>query len=126
MEATVQSRFQLSLPLIFLSLCILLTNIANGVYIGLAIQRSAAFQYFGLMGQLWALGWWITDDNKKFGLTWVSNLEILLYFLNWIVIPVYLFRTRGWKAFLILGGFIVLYIWFYFLGVIIGILVKGL
>ena len=120
-----QSKFRFSLPVIFLFLCFLLTNVASGVYTGLAIQPSSAFQFFSLIGQLWALGWWMTDDNKKFGLPWVSNLEILLYSLNWIVIPVYLFRTRGWKAFLILGGFIVLYIWFYFLGVIIGAIVKG-
>jgi len=52
-----------------------------------------------------AVAGWVIEDARKNGETLCYDYDTLVYFFWPIVVPVYLFRTRGLKAFLTLLGF---------------------
>src|SRR5262245_28897854 len=90
------SRF--SLATLSLLVYLMLANVASGLYTGLLVQPSPAFRLASVMAFLWALGWWIIDDNKRYQLTWVQSYGVFLYMIGWMIIPIYLFRAGGPKA----------------------------
>jgi len=123
-KMNVQPRFQFSIATASLLVYLLLANAANGLYAGLLIQPSPVFQLASTIAFLGALGWWIIDDNKRNGLTWVQSYGVFLYVIGWIIIPIYLFRTRGSKAFLFLLSFAGIYVATYIFGVIIAVVIN--
>jgi len=52
-----------------------------------------------------AIAGWIVDDARKNGRQLCYDYDALVYFFWPLVAPVYLFQTRGLKAFLTLLGF---------------------
>lgn len=101
-----------------------LLNIANGLYAGLGMQRSPVFQLASVIAFVWVLGWWVIEDNKRFRLTWVESYGVFLYIMGWMIIPVYLFKTRGSKAFLPLLFFVGVYVVSFIIGVVIAIIIN--
>ena len=105
---------------------LMLANIANGLYAGFLLRPSPAFQLVSVMAFVWALGRWIIDDNKRYGLTWVQSYGVFLYVIGWMIIPIYLFRTRGSKVFLPLLLFAGIYVSTYIFGIIIAVVINVL
>ena len=122
----IQPRARFSLATLFLLIFLLISNAANGLYAGLIIRPSPVFQLASTLAFLWVLGWWIIDDNKLYGLTWVQSYGVFLYIISWIIIPIYLFRTRGSKAFLFLLLFAGIYLATYIFGVLIAVMINVL
>lgn len=120
----VQPRFQFSIATASLLVYLLLANAANGLYVGLLLQPSSIFQLVSAIAFLWALGWWIIDDNKRYGLTWVQSYGVFLYVIGWIIIPIYLFRTRGSRALLLILLFAGIYVATYIFGIIMAIVIN--
>lgn len=56
------------------------------------------------------LSWWVINDARKRGRTLCYDYDAFVYFAWPVVIPVYLFQTRGLRALLSLLGFAAL--WF--------------
>lgn len=109
----------ISPPLVTLVIFLLLTQIANAIYTAHNIEPSSTYSTLSAFGFLWVVGWWIKDDNRKYGLKLVYDLGLFLY-LAWVfVIPYYLFKTRGRKAFVTLGWFLLLYFFTYLIGVMV-------
>jgi hypothetical protein len=125
-KMNVQPHFRFSLATLALLVYLMLANVANGLYTGLLIQPSPVFQLASAMAFIWALGWWIIDDNKRYGLTWVQSYGVFLYVIGWMIIPIYLFRTRGSKAFLPLLLFAGIYLATYVFGIIIAVVINVL
>ncbi|MCI0550689.1 MAG: hypothetical protein L0287_07020 [Anaerolineae bacterium] len=122
----IQPHTRFSLAAVFLLIFLLLANAANGLYAGLLIQSSPVFQLASTLAFLWVLGWWIIDDDKIYGLTWVQSYGVFLYIISWIIIPIYLFRTRGSKAFLFLLLFAGIYLATYIFSVMIAVMINVL
>lgn len=107
----------LSTPVISLCVFLLIAQIANATYFAFGAEPSGAFELLSMFGFFWLMGGWITDDNKQHGVKWVYDLGFFLY-LAWIfIIPFYLFKTRGLKAFITV---------FYFIGIFLGTYLIGL
>ena len=119
-----QPRFRFSAATLALLVYLMLVNVANGLYAGLGMQPSPVFQLTSTVAFGWALGWWIIEDNKRFRLKWVDNYGVFLYVIGWMIIPVYLFRTRGSKAFLPLLLFIGIYVGAFIFGIILAVVIN--
>ena len=125
-KMNIQPRARFSLATLCLLIYLLLANTANGLYAGLFIQPSPVFQLTSTLAFLWVLAWWIIDDNKIHGLTWVQSYGVFLYIISWIIIPIYVFRTRGSKALLFLLLFTGIYLATYIFGVMIAAMINVL
>ena len=65
-----------------------------------------------LMSYLWAqsLALWMIRDAKRRNIALPYDSDGFVMFLPAVAVPVYLFSTRGWWAFLIIGGYAVFYV----------------
>jgi hypothetical protein len=115
-----QSKLHDSLPTLLLAMFILIANTAIGLHYGLSIQPSGALNLVYAMGIFWGLSWWLINDSQKYEWKWYLDWGIFLYVVGWLLVPFYLFKTRGTKAFLILFLFITFY-----LGTLVGGLIYG-
>jgi hypothetical protein len=52
--------------------------------------------------QLYALGYWLHADSLRRNFKWPYCRGVLVYAAGFIIIPYYLFKTRGARAFLTL------------------------
>lgn len=111
-------------PLICLCLFLLFTQIANNFYAAHGVEPSSGFGMFYTLGLLWLGVWWLKNDNKQYKIGLVYDLGLFLYLAWFIVVPYYLFRTRGLKAFITLFSFIGIYLVTYLIGAAI-FLVTG-
>ena len=121
-----QVKPRISVPAIFLVIFMFLANIATGLHYGFSIQPSSAFSLIYTLGFLGGLSWWLIDDRQKNGLEWLHSWGNFLYFAGWLVVPFYLFKTRGTKALLTILLFLGLYFGTYIVGVIAGVFISAL
>jgi hypothetical protein len=61
------------------------------------------------------------EDGKKYQTNWIYGWGLFLYVAAWFIVPFYLFKTRGSKAFLMILAFIGIYLGSYILGLIVGL-----
>ena len=104
------SKLHISIPALFFFGFISLANLIAGLYAGFSIQPSACFQPIYALIVWTSLSWWVIDDSRKHGWEWLHSWGIFLYVVGWLIVPYYLFKTRGAKALLIIVLFVVLYL----------------
>lgn len=121
-----QSKIPVSIPTLFFVGFLLLANTALGLYGGLSLQRSASFQLIYTLIFWGALSWWFIEDSKKHGWEWLHGWGIFLYAAGWLIVPYYLFKTRGVKALLILFLFLGFYVGTQVVGLIVGAVLSAL
>ena len=63
------------------------------------------------------------EDGKKHEANWKYGWGLFLYVATWFMIPFYLFKTRGSKAFLTILAFSAIYFGSYILGLIVGVII---
>jgi len=68
-----------SKPLILLCIFLLIVQIANGLYVARGIEPSLAFDLMYAIGFFWLIGWWLKEDSKRHGVTWVYDMGLFLY-----------------------------------------------
>ncbi|MBI3153554.1 MAG: hypothetical protein HYZ21_15580 [Chloroflexi bacterium] len=110
-------------PLVFMTFFYLVTSASLAFYIisGRAISSASDGIYYVCL--VWLLGWWLKEDYLKREEKWGSTMAVGVYIWWPLVIPLYLFKTRGVKAFVSILKFLVIYVGSFIVGVIIGILV---
>lgn len=112
-------------PVIFMVALILIANIWISLFAVFDRTMSPAFNLLYFIAFTWVLGWWLLkEDNQKYKEKWIYELGILIYAVWMIVIPIYLFKTRGLKAFLTIFAFIGLYLGTFIIGMIASIFIK--
>lgn len=57
-----------------------------------------------------SLGMWVVADARHRQVNIPYDFDSLVFFTWWFAAPLYLFYTRGWRAFAVLGLFILLYL----------------
>ena len=72
------------------------------------------------MAFLWGTGMWLAQDNKKFRIGWVFDMGMFLYVAWPLVMPIYLFKTRGMKAYKPIAAIVGVYIVGMAVGYLIG------
>ena len=95
-----------STPLLLLCLFILFYYLGGGLYSAHGIQPSPAFFLLYRAGLLWLVGWWLKEESRRYRVKLVYCPGLLILIAYPIVIPYYLFRTRGVKGFVTLLGLI--------------------
>ena len=111
-------------PVIFMVALILIANIWISLFAVFDRTMSPAFNLLYFIAFTWVLRWWLKEDNQKYKEKWIYELGILIYAVWMIVIPIYLFKTRGLKAFLTIFAFIGLYLGTFIIGMIASIFIK--
>lgn len=82
------------------------------VVAAVSIHVPYTFPYLDLLARIngWyaqtALAIWVLADARRREIQLPYDYGTYLFFLGLMVAPVYLFRTRGWRAFLTLLGFV--------------------
>jgi hypothetical protein len=121
-----QSKLPVSIPALFFTVFISIANFVIGLYSGFSIQPSLAFQLVFILIFWAALSWWFLDDSKNHGLEWLHSWGIFLYAAGWLVVPYYLFKTRGAKALLIILALIALTLGSLVSGAVFGAVISAL
>jgi len=97
---------EFSIPMRFLCVFLLLAQVGEACYAARGADVSAAFELLYQIGSLWVMGWWLVDDGKKRGIQWVHDLGMFLAAAWIIIIPYYVFKTRGKRGFITILIFI--------------------
>jgi polyferredoxin len=122
--ATVLSRVFAPAPLLYSF--VVITQFAYGVYLGAQLELPPAVMLLDWIGFLWAIGWWLRTDSRKRGVASIYDLGFFLYIAWPVVLPYYLFKTRGAKGLLLILGFIAVYLGAAIFGIILSVLVITL
>jgi polyferredoxin len=101
---------------------VIITQFAYGAYRGAQLQFPEGITLIYLIGMLWAVGWWLRTDSRRRGVLSVYDLVFFLYLAWPLVMPYYLFKTRGAKGLLVMLGFAVAYIGAAIAGLVLGVL----
>ena len=100
-------------------------QICFGIYYGLDRQVPGGFALLSIILLYWSIAIWIADDVNKTGVTWVNASRFGLFIAWPIIVPVYLFQTRKFKAFHEILCFFAFGIFFNILGKIAGSMARG-
>lgn len=88
----------------------LLAEAAGVLFNVTATEPSAAYELLKNLGYLYALGYWVQVDSRRHSFRWPYCRGVFLQLIWMFLIPYYLFKTRGRKAFLTLLIFIAMYV----------------
>jgi len=116
-------RSLFSAPVIALCLYALLANILNVLYFAYGFQPSPFYEALSALGFWGILCWWLRADSKKFGYTWFLDIGFFVYVAWVLIIPYYLFKTRGVRAFITMLLFAGIFIAAYLLSLIVYFLI---
>ena len=87
----------------------LLAEAASVIFNIIAAEPPAGFELLKNMGYLYVFGYWLEVDGRRHAFDWPYCRGIFLH-LTWaFIIPYYLFKTRGARAFLTLLIFASMY-----------------
>jgi len=112
------SKMKISKPTIYLCGFFIVTQFING-FNDAGSSSSEISRFWYVAAFYWALNWWFIADARSYSAGWKDvylDMSMFLYIAGFFVIPYYLFKTRGWKAF---------YTIVLFLGSILGTYILG-
>src|SRR5262245_59220485 len=98
---------------------IVISQFADGAYIGAQFPFPEGIRLIYLVGMLWAFGWWLRTDSRRRGVLSVYDLGLFLYLAWPIVMPYYLVKTRRAKGLLMILGFVTAYFGATLLGILL-------
>ncbi|HYR77459.1 MAG TPA: hypothetical protein VEM96_16715 [Pyrinomonadaceae bacterium] len=113
-------------PTVLLYSFSVITQFADGLYLGQQLEAPGVYTLLHWAGQLWIFGWWLRTDSRKRGVVWVYDMGFFLCIAWPLVMPYYLVKTRGAKGLLIILGFVGAYLGASILGIIFSVLVTTL
>lgn len=93
-------------PTVLLYSFVLITQFADGLYLGRQIEPPGVFILVRWVGLLWLMGWWLRTDSRKRTVASVYDIGLFLYIAWPLVMPYYLVKTRGAKGLLFISGFV--------------------
>jgi hypothetical protein len=102
------SRISSSTSLLYLFL--ITTQVVAGVYFARGAEPPPAFAFLYPLCFLWVVGWWLREDSRARGVSWVFDMGLFLYIAWPFVMPYYLLKTRGVKGLLSILAFAVAYV----------------
>lgn len=118
------NKLHITQPVIFMIILFFVANFWAMLY---AVYERSLPPTYGLLYFIaisWLIGWWLKEDRIKYQEKWIYDIGFLLYAGWFIVIPFYLFRTRGIKAFISFFKFGVIYFGTIFIGIILSLFIK--
>jgi hypothetical protein len=101
---------QITSPTALLYFFLVVTRIIAGIYTASGTEQPRAYLLLYPLSFLWILGLWLQKDSRKNGAPWVFDMGFFLYQAWLIIMPYYLYKTRGGKAYPPIFAFIGIYI----------------
>ena len=96
----------------------------DGIYVAGRTQKPALYDLLVRIALLWVGGWWLRDDSRRHGERWVYDLGFFLVLAWPFIILYYLFKTRGARALLTIGGAAVVCIGAGLVGLALGVTIA--
>jgi len=85
------------------------SQMSSGIYLANGIEPPPGYELIHFVGLIWIFGWWLRRDLAKHKVEWPLDLGMFLQ-IGWpVVVPYYLFCTRGVRAFVPIGIFVMMY-----------------
>ena len=112
-------RKHLTLPIFSLIIFLLCGQIFNVIYYANGIYPTGRFLMLYSVGFFLAIACWFKEDCKKHNVTWAIDMGFFLLVAWVLIIPIFLFKTRGLKAFITILSFLGIYISTYLFSLII-------
>jgi hypothetical protein len=88
---------------------ILVSQVAGATFSFTGTEPPPGFDTLVSFGQLYALGYWLHADSYRRRFKWPYCPGVFVYAAGFIIIPYYLFKTRGALAFLTLAILVSMY-----------------
>ncbi len=79
------------------------------LYSAWALELPALFQLLYWIAFGWLMWWWLKDDSKRTGVTWPLDTGYFILVAWVVIVPYYLFATRGFKGFIGILSFIAVF-----------------
>lgn len=115
---------QVTTPTLLLYVFLIIMQFAGGLYAASNLEPPPAYTFLYPLGFIWIIGWWLVRDSQKRGVKWVFDMGLFLYIAWPFVMPYYLFKTRGVKAFLTILIFTAAYLGAYLAGAMLYLLLT--
>ena len=112
-------------PTILLYSFVIITQFAQGLYLGRQIDPPGAFALLHWAAFLWMVGWWLRTDSRKLGVAFVYDMGFFLSVAWPLVLPYYLVKTRGARGLLAVLGFVGAYLGAAIAGITLSVLVTS-
>jgi hypothetical protein len=101
-----------------------LGSFSGSLYSFFGVNPSESFGLIFTFALTWLMVWWLKEDNKLRGRTSEFDMGFIVYLLWPIIIPLYLFKTRGIKAFFSLFKITLMILGTVIFGNILAVVVK--
>ncbi len=98
-----------------------LTSFSDGFYPGLGVDQPGSLMILNRISLIWALGWWMLSDSRLRRFSLIYDIGFFLLLVWPLLVSYYLFKTRGVKAFIVIGVFVLVYFGAFVVGVISGV-----
>jgi hypothetical protein len=112
-------RGELTAANLLLVVFMFLSQAPSAAYSILGLGSPPGFDVLVTFGALYAIGYWLEVDNRKYKLRLPYCRGVFLYVIGFFTIPYYIFKTRGKYGFLTLFIFLCLIIVPSFIGMIV-------
>lgn len=118
------NKLHITPPVIFMVILFFAANTSTAFFAVFGRELPSAFDWFYFIALVWVMGWWLKLDNLIHKQQWVYEIGILVYVAWVVVLPIYLFKTRGVLAFFSFFKFAVIYLGTLMAGVVLSFFVK--
>ena len=119
------SRFYQTTANLMLFAFILLSGVADAIFKYYVGESPAGFDTLQSFATLYVLGYWLHADNRRHKFKWPYCQGVFVYVAGFIIIPYYLFKTRGARAFITLSIFVGMHVISMLIGFLAGTLLIG-
>ena len=113
-------------PTVLLYSFVVITQFAQGLYLGQRIEAPGLYTLLHWAAQLWIIGWWVRTDSRQRGAMWVYDLGFFLCIAWPFILPYYLVKTRGAKGLLVILAFIGVYVGATIVGITLSVTIPVL
>lgn len=97
-------------------LFMLVAHAIEGFYLARGVEIPGLYTLIGRLTFFWLIGWWLLKDSRRHGFKWVYDIGFFLFVAWPLIMPYYLFKTRGIKALLTITIFLAVYVGAYMIG----------
>jgi hypothetical protein len=99
-------------------LFMLVAHPLEGLYLARGVEVPGLYSLMGRLTFFWLIGWWVLKDSRRHGFKLVYDMGFFLFIAWPLILPYYLFKTRGIKALLTILSFLAVYVGTYVMGVL--------
>ncbi len=98
--------------------------LTKGLYASFQLEMPGAVFALQPVLFVWSVGWWIQSDSRNRDISWPTDLGLFLWIAWPVVLFYHLFRTRGWKALLLIAAYTAVLLTAVIAGIVLGVAIT--